>query len=83
MHRQSAVMERQPGRTGFASASDGAGQHDGSKDGWLSEMASAFLSSTGATDLLAGGEEILLPTQDVHTQLDSLPNSAAALQVCA
>lgn len=46
-------------------------------------MASAFLSSTGATDLLAGGDEILLPTQDVQAQLDSLPDPAAALQVCA
>lgn len=75
-------MERQQGRAGHAGGNEGAGQQDSTNDGWLSEMASAFLSSTGATDLLAGGEDVPLPTHDVQTQLNSLPDPAAALQVC-
>jgi hypothetical protein len=76
---QSATMERPDGYGARVNASASAEQQD---SGWLSDMASAFLASTGATDLLTGGEDAPLQTQDVQTQLNNLPDPAAALQVC-
>jgi hypothetical protein len=74
-------MDRHRSNAGVASGQQSAGLNDSTNDGWLSEMAAAFLSSTGATDLLTSGEATPLPTQDVQSQLNSLPDPAAALQV--
>ena len=68
------------GSAGGSNVNDGAVSQD-SANGWLSEMASTFLSSSGAPDAVRFGEDTSPQTQDVHTQLNSMPNQAAMIQV--
>ena len=68
------------GSAGGSNINEGVVSQD-SANGWLSEMASTFLSSSGAPDAVRFGGDTSPQTQDVQIQLDSTTNPAATLQV--
>lgn len=74
------MSSMEQGSAGGSNINEGAVSQD-SANGWLSEMASTFLSSSGAPDAVRFGEDTSPQTQDVQTQPDSTANTAALLQV--
>jgi hypothetical protein len=74
------MSSMEQGSAGGSNINEGAVSQD-SANGWLSEMASTFLSFSGAPDAVRFGEDTSPQTQDVQTQLDSKPMPAAMLQV--